>query len=295
LPVARNHQPLRAAVPTPGRDDAASSRATVRGVPPARGRSVDVQGGKPAARRVSDAPARQSVARPGPRPRGAARLGCARWAGDGRPRHRVARAPVGRARRDDSERRPGEDRAVRPRSEGAVADGASAGESSDAAQDRPCRTYPRSYKPEPPGDCRAEPASRAAANSRSRGLSVFRAPALRRAVDADRAVGPARAPHRGRVSSAGARVLGRARLTVPDDPFAALGLDRTVLMPVPGGRTGPPGPVAPETTEMVEPAGVTSGLNPLVAAANPLLDVVAQIRATVQHPNPTALRDCLAQ
>jgi type VI secretion system protein ImpK len=79
-----------------------------------------------------------------------------------------------------------------------------------------------------------------------------------------------------------------------DDPFAELSGERTVIMPVPGGRTAPgrvasPGPVA----TLEEPA-VTSGLNPLVAAANPLLNVLPQLRASVEHPNPAALRDGLA-
>jgi type VI secretion system protein ImpK len=34
-------------------------------------------------------------------------------------------------------------------------------------------------------------------------------------------------------------------------------------------------------------------LNPLVAAANPLLDVIPQLRASVEHPNPGALREKL--
>ncbi len=38
-----------------------------------------------------------------------------------------------------------------------------------------------------------------------------------------------------------------------------------------------------------------SGINPLVAAANPLLNVTAQLRATAQHPDPAALREALAQ
>jgi type VI secretion system protein ImpK len=89
---------------------------------------------------------------------------------------------------------------------------------------------------------------------------------------------------------------------VPDDPFADLGLDRTVIMPVPGGRAAParPAPAAqrPSTSEQAEVAdatAVTSGLNPLVAAANRLLNVLPQLRSSVQHPNPTALRDSLAQ
>ncbi|MDM9559504.1 MULTISPECIES: DotU family type VI secretion system protein [Bordetella] len=38
---------------------------------------------------------------------------------------------------------------------------------------------------------------------------------------------------------------------------------------------------------------VISGSNPLVAAANPLLDLIPQIRATVSHPSPAMLREHL--
>jgi type VI secretion system protein ImpK len=38
---------------------------------------------------------------------------------------------------------------------------------------------------------------------------------------------------------------------------------------------------------------VISGSNPLVAAANPLLDLIPQIRATLSHPSPTTLREHL--
>jgi type VI secretion system protein ImpK len=89
---------------------------------------------------------------------------------------------------------------------------------------------------------------------------------------------------------------------VPDDPFADLGADRTVIMPMPGGRVAPgrPAPAesratAAEQAEASEAAALASGLNPLLAAANRLLNVLPQLRSSVQHPNPTALRDSLAQ
>jgi type VI secretion system protein ImpK len=84
---------------------------------------------------------------------------------------------------------------------------------------------------------------------------------------------------------------------MPDDPFAGLGLDRTVIMPAPGGRVAPARPVPSEQVEAPDSTAVAvvSGLNPLVAAANPVLNVIAQLRASVQHPNPAALRDSLAQ
>src|SRR5262245_45147033 len=83
---------------------------------------------------------------------------------------------------------------------------------------------------------------------------------------------------------------------MPDDPFAGLGLDRTVLMPSPGGRTAAPKPAAPwEQVEPIEAAVTSSGLNPLVAMANPLLNIVPQLRGSMEHTNPGALRDTLAK
>ena len=89
---------------------------------------------------------------------------------------------------------------------------------------------------------------------------------------------------------------------MPDDPFADLGADRTVIMPMPGGRAAPgrPAPAEPRATpaeqaEASEATALASGLNPLLAAANRLLNVLPQLRSSVQHPNPTALRDSLAQ
>lgn len=92
---------------------------------------------------------------------------------------------------------------------------------------------------------------------------------------------------------------------MPDDPFEDLGADRTVIMPMPGGRVAPGGRPAPppaeprasaaEQADAAEAAAIGSGLNPLLAAANRLLNVLPQLRSSVQHPNPTALRDSLAQ
>ena len=81
---------------------------------------------------------------------------------------------------------------------------------------------------------------------------------------------------------------------MPDDPFAPLNVDRTVMMPVPGGRAPTrPSPVDP--AEPVEPAVLSGGLNPLVVAANPLLNMVPQLRSSVSPPNPSGLRDSLTQ
>jgi type VI secretion system protein ImpK len=66
-------------------------------------------------------------------------------------------------------------------------------------------------------------------------------------------------------------------------------------MPVPGGRVPPARPPSMDQTDAMGPAPVASGLNPLVIAANPLLNAIPQLRASVQHPNPAALRDSLVR
>ena len=75
--------------------------------------------------------------------------------------------------------------------------------------------------------------------------------------------------------------------------------DRTVIIPSPQGRTALAHAHARTAVMQVaaEPLapGEISGINPLVAAANPLLDMVPQLRATLQHPDPAALRDALAR
>jgi type VI secretion system protein ImpK len=88
-----------------------------------------------------------------------------------------------------------------------------------------------------------------------------------------------------------------------DDPFSSLDSDKTVIMPSPGGRAAPPGqtstnwhatgPGSPAVKEVDELA--TAGLNPLIAAANPLLNIVPQLRTTLQHSDPSGLRDFIAQ
>ncbi|MDQ3059950.1 MAG: DotU family type VI secretion system protein [Pseudomonadota bacterium] len=85
-----------------------------------------------------------------------------------------------------------------------------------------------------------------------------------------------------------------------DDPFSLADSDRTLIMPTPGGRASsavPPAaaPAAPRAEGAHEAPPQTNGLNPLVAAANPLLDLVPQLQATLQHPDPNGLRDFLAQ
>ncbi len=88
-----------------------------------------------------------------------------------------------------------------------------------------------------------------------------------------------------------------------DDPFSSLDSDKTVIMPSPGGRTVSPG----QSTGIWQTAGSTgtageideitavAGLNPLIAAANSLLNIVPRLRATLQHADPSGLRNYIAQ
>jgi type VI secretion system protein ImpK len=104
----------------------------------------------------------------------------------------------------------------------------------------------------------------------------------------------------------------------PNDPFAALESERTVIKPGagrgargpgavppggPGGPAGaaaggrpegaPAGPVVKEAPLAID-ALMTANLNPLVAAAAPLLSAAPRIRSMLQHPNPVGLKDALA-
>jgi type VI secretion system protein ImpK len=81
-----------------------------------------------------------------------------------------------------------------------------------------------------------------------------------------------------------------------DDPFSLADSDRTI-MPTPGRRAAArqavPTPAIRD--DLTNDTPQTNGINQLVAAANPLLDLVPQLRATLQHPDPTSLRDVLAK
>lgn len=85
-----------------------------------------------------------------------------------------------------------------------------------------------------------------------------------------------------------------------DDPFALPEAGRTVILPTPGGRaTGQAANRAPPSDGAWNaPAAetpVAAGINPLVAAANPLLDIIPQLRTTMHHPDATSLRDYLVE
>ena len=98
------------------------------------------------------------------------------------------------------------------------------------------------------------------------------------------------------------------------DPFAAFGSDRTVIKPAagraarPGGATASDGSAyAAASANAATQAGVgrevplaldammASSLNPLVAAAVPLLVAAPRVRNTARHPNPAALKESLAE
>jgi type VI secretion system protein ImpK len=93
--------------------------------------------------------------------------------------------------------------------------------------------------------------------------------------------------------------------SIPPQPIDP---DATVMVPTPGRRRAAglaastvAGPVpATDSARRSEAAitadlGALSGLNPLVALANPLLALVPQIRSSVSHPDPAGLRETLVQ
>lgn len=75
--------------------------------------------------------------------------------------------------------------------------------------------------------------------------------------------------------------------------------DATIMIPKPGGKRAPTGlaqqPFQPSQTAADDAPQDTRlvGVNPLVAAANPLLNLIPQIRSTLAHPDPDGLRDFL--
>jgi type VI secretion system protein ImpK len=86
-----------------------------------------------------------------------------------------------------------------------------------------------------------------------------------------------------------------------DDPFAVTDggeSERTIIRPVPGGRRA--APAAPPPAPPVRPAGPAPvqtsplppgvGLNPLEAAAAPLLGLIMRLKNTSSHPDPERLR-----
>ena len=68
--------------------------------------------------------------------------------------------------------------------------------------------------------------------------------------------------------------------------------------PLDAGSPLAPPPARPDASAVPPPSlepEILSGTNPLVAAANPLLNLIPQLRATVQHPDPAQVREYLVQ
>jgi type VI secretion system protein ImpK len=90
-----------------------------------------------------------------------------------------------------------------------------------------------------------------------------------------------------------------------DNPFLEPeDAERTVIRPVPGGQRQAQRPAAPEPRPSVGAQGgatavgtsegaeaVNTGVNPLVAAAAPLLQLLARLPNTINHPDPGELRE----
>src|ERR1700722_4973943 len=85
-----------------------------------------------------------------------------------------------------------------------------------------------------------------------------------------------------------------------DNPFSEPDdSDRTVIRPVPGGRRAPPSPQAsaPSFRDPPPPVATDSGetisfgLNPLIEASAPLLQLLGRLRNTYSQPNPGDLRE----
>ncbi|HOW74405.1 MAG TPA: type IVB secretion system protein IcmH/DotU [Candidatus Competibacteraceae bacterium] len=83
-----------------------------------------------------------------------------------------------------------------------------------------------------------------------------------------------------------------------DDPFASGDEgDRTIIRPVPGGRrpgstaeSPPPPSPRPAPSPDSTPISHGVGLNPLEAAAEPLLSLIMRLKNTSSHPDPEQLR-----
>lgn len=82
-----------------------------------------------------------------------------------------------------------------------------------------------------------------------------------------------------------------------NDPFAPPVGERTLMIPNPGARSERPAASASRFAfERIELSALdwSLGLNPLVAAANPLLNLVPQLRQA-HHPDPAGLREMLGR
>ncbi len=100
-----------------------------------------------------------------------------------------------------------------------------------------------------------------------------------------------------------ATVMMPAQHVVPEPAAEAAAepdAEATIAIPTPGRKRDadspglPTAPAAGSEAAGVDPAGL-GGLNALVAAANPVLAVVVQIRHALKHPDPAGLRASLRQ
>src|SRR5574341_1349883 len=81
--------------------------------------------------------------------------------------------------------------------------------------------------------------------------------------------------------------------TQDDDRTVIAQSDRTLLMPAPGGQATvvtrrPRAARPPPGVEQLQ--RLVAGINPLLGAANVLLALVPQLRATAEHADPAGLR-----
>jgi type VI secretion system protein ImpK len=82
--------------------------------------------------------------------------------------------------------------------------------------------------------------------------------------------------------------------TVAMPPPAEAQADAAIAIPTPGRRVNPFAPRAGREAVQAD-LGALGGMNPLLAAANPLLAAVPQIRQTLRHPDPAGLRETLGE
>ncbi|MFY9314299.1 MAG: type VI secretion system protein TssL, long form [Burkholderiales bacterium] len=91
-----------------------------------------------------------------------------------------------------------------------------------------------------------------------------------------------------------------ATVMIPPAAAAEPDPDATIAIPTPGRKRDAGAPALPAAPAAGSEAasidiGAMGGLNPLVAAANPILAIAAQIRHALKHPDPDGLRMTLAR
>lgn len=87
-----------------------------------------------------------------------------------------------------------------------------------------------------------------------------------------------------------------ATVMMPPEAAAEPDADATIAIPTPGRKRDEiPAAPAAGSPALAADIGALGGLNPLIAAANPILAVVPQIRHALRHPDPDGLRASLRQ